>query len=326
MPKIKCEGWVPPNKAQESVDMLREIFNNRGSLDITFDTEERFSYHIDDIKTNTFYHKSIIEKLNSPKTVQDFCKANRCWAAMDVGGAWYQYDKNNKPYLTAGQWYSTFNIQIHKIENVIFPKVLWDKSLVAPDGRLILIEGKKQKKKKVYKFKAGKWYKHKKYGTIIKCTRSIAGNLVFESEGCVLGMLGVEASCDWYEMKNYKPKKPVITVDYEDMAIKPLTLEEIKKFSSTWDKLNTIGKAVNPNLYIKPLLKRGEPVFVWDRCHNPRLPAVVRYFHSFDKDGIGVFTCNESLYNEQGTWYQYYRRYDSTLVGVPRKDWPKISV
>lgn len=281
MPQIKCEGWVPPNKAQESVDMLREIFNNRVSLDITFDTEERFSYHIDDIKTNTFYHKSIIEKLNSPKTVQDFCKANRCWAAMDVGGAWYQYDKNNKPYLTVGQWYSTFNIQIHKIENVIFPKVLWDKSLVAPDGRLILIEGKKEKKKKVCKFKAGKWYKHKKYGVIIKCTRSIAGNLVFESEGCVLGMLGVEASCDWYEMKHYNPDK----------------------------KKPRVGNS----------LKRGEPIFVWSSEADENIPAVVKYFHSFYK--YGIFTFSPDHFGKKWEPYPYYRKFDPKLVGVPRKDW-----
>lgn len=28
--------------------------------------------------------------------------------------------------------------------------------------------------------------------------------------------------------------------------------------------------------------------------------------------------------DKQGARYKYYRKYDSTLVGVPRKDWPKL--
>lgn len=267
MPVIKSEGWVPQNKAQESVDKIREIFNNGVSVDLTFGTKD-------------------FTQPKQPKRVDDFCRENRCWAAKDSNGLWHSYW--SKPVSGLSGWITQgpFDSLENKTEPY-FPNVSWDKSLIAPDGRLILIEGKKEKKKKEAKFKIGRWYKHKYTGKVIKYNVP-SGNapIVIEHGGVNSSQYQTKKS-DWYEMKHYNPNK----------------------------KKKDTG------------LKRGEPVFVWDRYHNSKLPAVVRYFHSdfhSDFDYNGIFTCNESLPNEQGTWYQYYRKFDPRLVGVPRKDWPKL--
>lgn len=72
-------------------------------------------------------------------------------------------------------------------------------------------------------------------------------------------------------------------------------------------------------------LKRGDPVFVWDGNYSEDIPAIVLYFHSYgsvtNNKGIIVFSIVEK--NERGGWYQYWRKFDPALVGVPRKDWPK---
>lgn len=244
----------------------------------TSKNKERFPYHIDNIKKNTFYHGS-----NLDKTVKDYCIENRCWVARDKNGTICTYEKSERPEcnyideIWTGHYYRGFLDQ----HSYAFPDVPWDKSLIAPDGRLILIEGKKEKKRKECKFKAGKWYRSKRNSSIIHCQEVIEKNIIkidgLPKNGTAI--FCVDDLSDWYEMKHYNPNK--------------------KKKPSE--------------------LKRGEPVFVWPSDSDDNIPAEVKYFHSFYK--YGIFTFSPENYKEKWTPYRCYRKYDPRLVGVPRKDW-----
>jgi len=136
MPKIKVEGYVLRENLKEKVDKLKEIFDSRASLDIEFSIDERFPFPIAEIKKT--------------KRVEDFCKENRCWAAKDKNGLWSWYIKEDKPYCKDNRWGSkSAGVLFGSLSMIDFPiYISWDKSLAAPDGRLILIEEKKQKKQK----------------------------------------------------------------------------------------------------------------------------------------------------------------------------------
>lgn len=203
-----------------------------------------FPHHIDEIKKD-------------PLSVQEYCKMNRCWAAKDSNGKWYWYRRNDRPHYHYArcEWLrnaidSAFNKITNKIENVKFPDVLPDKSLIAPDGRLILIEGKKQKKPKEAKFKAGKWYRSKRNSSIIHCQEVLEKNII-RIDGLVkngTAIFCVDNLSDWYEMKHYKPNK---------------------KKKKSWE--------------------RGEPIFVWELNASYNIPAMVKYFHSFSTEGVFAF-------------------------------------
>ncbi len=214
----------------------------------TSKNKERFPYHIDNIKKNTFYHGSILDK-----TVKDYCIEHRCWAVQDKNGLICTYEKSARPEcnykdkIWTGRRYCSGFLDQHKYA---FPTVSWDKSLIAPDGRLILIEGKKEKKRKECKFKAGKWYRSKRNSSIIHCQEVLEKNIIridgLEKNGAAI--FCVDNLSDWYEIKHYNPNK---------------------KKKKSW--------------------KRGEPIFVWELNASYNIPAMVKYFHSFSTEGVFAF-------------------------------------
>ncbi len=265
MPKVQIEGYISQEALQKNIDKFREIFDPCANFTINISADECFS------SGYACFNTYDIEKVKKqPKRVEDFCREQRCWAAQNMDGTWFWYAKNDKPHCGSKHWSGGYAYRL--FNDLVLPThVSWDKSLVAPDGRLILVEGKKQKKKKEAKFKIGRWYKHKYTGKVIK----------YNDPSCSQYQT---RKSDWYEMKHYKPQKKKVDTG----------------------------------------LKRGEPIFVWDSCHDSKLPVVVKYFHSVCDDG-GIFTCNEFFSNREGVGYLHYRKYDPELVGVPRKDWPKTS-
>lgn len=230
-----------------------------------------------------------VELTKNPQSVQDFCKEHRCWAIKDKQGSWYPSIEKPKFLDVCSDWtsFSWADNLINK--DMVFPNVPWDKSLVAPDGRLILIEGKKEKKPKEAKFKAGKWYKAKNNGVIYQCIAvdKAVGNMTLASVRYENGQLypAILDKNNYYEMKHYNPDK--------------------KKKEKTGSHL----------------IKRGEPIFVWNVIDPQEIPAIVRYFHSYSY--CGVFTYINDKYGEKGTHYTSFRKYDPKLVGVPRCSWPK---
>ena len=70
--------------------------------------------------------------------------------------------------------------------------------------------------------------------------------------------------------------------------------------------------------------KKGEPIFVWDNGSENTIPAAVVYFYSYDKSrAYPIKIYGYSKFNEQGSIWSHCRKFDASLVGVPRKDWPK---
>jgi len=259
-----------------------EKVRNMAHEALTSIPKEEFDIKKVDTKDGKVYKDGkFIGNIKKLQSVQDFCKSNRCWAAMDEQGGWHLF--YGKPFCHNGDWKEKSKTSIKGLQWG-FPDVDYDKSLIAPDGRLILIEGKKQKKHKAAKFKAGKWYKNKKTGAMIKCEGISSDFLaIYISINGQSVLFDYDDASDWYEMKHYNPDK--------------------KK---------------------KEVFKRGEPIFVWDDPCSDKVPAIIRYVHSFDPSaGAGVWAFDTMTYGGRGAYYRRYRKYDPELVGVPRKDWPK---
>lgn len=80
-------------------------------------------------------------------TIQEYCKKNRCWAAKD--DEWDEFEER-PDYIVASNlgrriWFSNGMCSQLDQENLVFPDVPAEKSLVAPDGRFILMEPQKEK-------------------------------------------------------------------------------------------------------------------------------------------------------------------------------------
>lgn len=99
---------------------------------------------IDGVEFAPVLHK---ESKKCNKSVQDFCRENRCWAAKDLDGGWFIY--KNKPEL--GCVYSEWvycDLELSKKMrdlNLSYPNIIWDKSLIAPDGSMPLLKKKEKK-------------------------------------------------------------------------------------------------------------------------------------------------------------------------------------
>ena len=270
------------------LDKVKEIANKA----IDNITKESFEQYVKDkvhkeTENISTINYDMIKSVEFPKTVKDYCIENRCWVARDKNGLICTYEKSARPECSykdkiwTGRYCSGFLDQ----HRTAFPNVPWDKSLVAPDGRLILIEGNKEKKRKECKFKAGKWYRSKRNSSIIHCQEVIEKNII-KIDGLTkngTAIFCVDDLSDWYEMKHYNPNK--------------------KK------KEKTDGH----------LIKKGEPIFVWNVTDPEEIPAIVRYFHSYSY--CGVYTYMNDRCGVEGTHYTSFRKYDPRLVGVPRKDW-----
>lgn len=227
--------------------------------------------------------------ITESESIQEHCKKHRLWAAKDYKEKWATF--KTRPSINKIFYYGWGGTAEGLFEWDDFlrvlskPEVDWDKSLIAPDGRLILIEGKKKKEPKKVVFKPGRYYKLKKGKDIIYCD-SVGLNSPDDLEwvnGEIVGKGGFGAyliPSIWYELKKF-----------------------------------------NPNKKKKWVPKRGEPIFVWADNVSFNLPAHVEHFHSFYKGKVYDFSW--TIYGKKGKLWPNWRKYDPALVGVPRKDWPK---
>lgn len=293
--KIAAEADKVKKMAYDALEKIpKEEFN---TIELhekpTMIVEKGFLYHKDKkigeinnlkIDKNLYYkmeNSDTVTAMNTKKLLQDYCIENRCWAAMDRDGKWSTFADKPK-YIEGyrGYWMGKYR-ETFESHSIKVPIVSYDKSLIAPDGRLILVEGRKEKKKKEVKFKAGKWYRSKRNSSIIHCQEVLEKNII-KIDGLTkngVAIFCVDNLSDWYEMKHYNPNK--------------------KKKPSE--------------------LKRGAPIFVWNANDPEEIPAIVRYFHSYSY--CGVYTFINDRYGTEGTHYTSFRKYDPRLVGVPRKDW-----
>ena len=176
--------------------------------------------------------------------IRDYCREHRVWAAKDdyclAPNAWCAYVK--KPSMERKRWYGGNFITSFSPHNSTFPDCPWDKSLIAPDGSMPLMEQ----------------------------TRTYTGTAT-------------------------------ITIVGKTIA------EQI------------FGEGLKTKL---ALPSRGDPIFVWDDEASDRIPASVRYFHSFNEETkwpIRVFC--ERREGAEVTGYNHFRPFDPALVGVARRDW-----
>lgn len=230
------------------------------------------------------------------KDIREYCREHRCWAAKDdTDGSWYSY--REKPTLERRSW-SGHGIQFFPAEAFYFPAVPWDKSLMAPDGRLILVEPKPEKAKKTVKVQLGHWYrrKHPRSGHVLD---HMAGKAVVlqRSEVSICPCTAEYDNVSVYIVPNIAAVWPIDDL-YEVQAPKA------KKWKPT----------------------RGEAILVWDEEGESRIPAIVEYFARYCPDeGYPVSTYSTTCYGTMGHVWSHMRKFDPALVGVPRKDWPKAA-
>jgi hypothetical protein len=117
------------------IDKLRPIVNPPIVFNIS--SEKTIKLGKDDIKG-----------INEGETIHDFCKRKRCWAARDAGGTWHMIpkiledqDHNRRPRHNEFEWIGKSYCLGVASDN---PGVPWDKSLIAPDGSMPLMNPKKK--------------------------------------------------------------------------------------------------------------------------------------------------------------------------------------
>lgn len=91
---------------------------------------------------------SITTFAKTKETIQDFCKRNRCWAAKDEGFIlWFAYKKRPEKTSISNAWVYHDGVLSNEMQkyDLVYPDVPWDKSLVAPDGSMPLMNPKPHK-------------------------------------------------------------------------------------------------------------------------------------------------------------------------------------
>ena len=261
--------------------------------------------------------KDIIAATPEKQDIREYCKDHRVWAAKEGSGSWWGWTrkpetKNNPSPKT---WNSCFGEVCSLPEDLIFPSVPWDKSLIAPDGSMPLWEkdeassaeewgkmfesmayklySKDAKTGKIYErathFEVGKWYLN-----------------VGENKGIDLEFRNK------YRFVDSKPHKCTKT---ENLCVE----FDGNGGLNEWNPADWIEVDAPKEEKKKP--RRGDPIFVWDDEADDTIPASVMYFHHFEKKEVFVF--DEGVEGEDGCSYDNYRPFDASLVGVPRKSWPR---
>lgn len=79
------------------------------------------------------------------QTIQEYCKENKLWAAKDYTNEWFTFDAKkvniDDIFLISNisKKYFIYFFKEEKKENIIFPDIVFNKSLVAPDGTMPLL-------------------------------------------------------------------------------------------------------------------------------------------------------------------------------------------
>lgn len=237
------------------------------------------------------------------KSIQDFCRENRCWAAKDAvkyegTERWWAYKDKPEldPVFNIWRYYNRPLSEKLIDAKLSYPDVPWDKSLVAPDGSMPLLKEKKESPygKHPEGFEAGHWY---------KC--------VLKKRGCCWASGG--------SMDKVLDGKPWKCIEGDG---KFASFENLDEYDTTWYwELDEFIEVPAPKER-KWQPRRGDPIFVWLDGASEDIPCPVFYFHSFARGG-GVNIFSSEYADKTNQRCSHYRKFDPALVGVPRKDWPK---
>lgn len=252
--------------------------------------------------------------MSNKQTIQDYCKEHRVWAAKD--DIWCSYSKRPKYVPVIGNadhkvWSANWYWNVLDKESLIFPDVAPEKSLVAPDGRFILINPKKSKQHKLTHFKVGHWYQKQK-------------SLNYESEVCNK------------PFKCIKVTKVACFSDSDTAFIADLQYDKKLILKASDDN----GFVEVPAPHLKKL-KKYDLVFAWNDNFNERTPPAIETYwgdakfvtrpkvHVVFPNGRYMELKGKSKNEEynfmisNGWLYDYILPFDVSLIGVPIKDLPK---
>ena len=262
-------------------------------------------YHRTDADRGTVLTRAqFIDKMAElhPKKKQDireYCKEHRVWAVKTSGeydpAAWHvNHDKPTLVLDKKGRGVLTWGDTVLAENNFTFPDVPWDKSLIAPDGSMPLMD----EKKTVKHFEVGKWYVNVGKNEKVPMVDDKQAALDGKPHKCLKNDIEVSADSHW------------------DFAI----FSGVNGGSCNWNPADWIEVPAPENKDDKP--HRGDPVFVWDDDFSDTVPVGVSYFHHMKRGKVYVFCDGEpgECYDEP---YDHYRKFDASLVGVPMNRWPK---
>lgn len=242
--------------------------------------------------------------------IQEYCKTNRRWAAKDKSGYWHAYLK--RPFCdNESQWFVRYDNSVEPYKGMGVPsdsdapEIDWEKSLIAPDGRFIMLEPSPVKIKHTH-FKVGHWYKPPKEikddmimdGKVHKCIAVTEDNSYLCREK--IGILSYG--------KNF-----TIGI-YEDDGF----IEVISPYSKS--------------------PKKYDIVFTWDDEMDPRLPPEIRTYWGrirvpYGKIRYSVFPLfkyiklaktprskEKSLIIDEGCWFDHVYPFDPAFIGLSIND------
>lgn len=243
-------------------------------------------------------------------TIQDYCKEHRCWVARD--DEWYEFEERPE-YIMAPKigykiWSSNGMNNPLDEENLIFPDVPAEKSLIAPDGRLILMEPKKSKKAPK-QIQVGEWCKIELIDDKLqkmflldvskphRCSdifigRGILQRVALFDDKYVILLETVQRFTKVAPPKAYTPKK-YDTVFAGNDAFDERTPPAIETY---W----------------------GDPKFIT----IPKMNAVFPHGRYLKLAGKSKSE-ERNFMLENGWYYNHILPFDASLVGVPIKDLPK---
>lgn len=231
-------------------------------IDFISKTVDNINKILDNIDKKPFYELVAKEEKLS---VQDYCKKHRFWAAKNRDGSFTFYDKYNKPKMNTDfcMWNGEYANYKKLTTQYIYPTVSWEKSLIAPDGRLILIEGKKPKQKKLNKrFKEGWSY--------------IATSAVENRNTVIINVVTAQKK----EEKVWKLKY----VYKENLFLGVFNPELWEVYAP-------------PKKIKQKLPERGTPIFCYKKDYGDNCcPPIVKYFHHFDKRTGKVYVYADGQY------------------------------
>lgn len=328
-------------------------------------------------------YERIQETTDKKMSLQEYCKKNKLWAAMDKDNRYYTY--KNKPYLYQSVCWknlcSNFKCYISPLFLSIPKDIPYDKSLIAPDGSMPLLYNNSEKKQDTkeniqdYCRKNRKWaaknsneewfifkykpnlYDYKNWLIDDLCDLSFIDtkDMLVPAVPYNVSLIAPDGSMPLWKPRKKEPKKPKIGKWYKVEKRPELGIGKIVEkdknlnlylFYSPHNSSGHNGEdfidagkytgnhcfwVLAANLIEVPAPtvkkwhpKRFEPIFVWNDSMDERMSLPVLYYWGKIKNSTySIQTCNILEFNDSGNLWQHMKKFDASLVGIPRKDWPK---
>lgn len=235
-----------------------------------------------EITLNGEKYRKVEEK--KKQDIRAYCREHRVWAVKTERGTIHACaSEPHLIFLDNQYWEYVKNTRLDE-SKFIFPDCPWNKSLIAPDGSMPLMEKK-----------------HQPY----------YGRFATESSyGWIVGHLYVDDT-------KFSPRECLEITRDGEAYLSPFPKEhDCLPYRWNPSKYKDIGK--------KPATQkphRGDPIFVWDDDTPDTIPGHIEYFHHFDGDVVVDFSWE--IFGQPCERWEHYRLFDASLVGVPRKDWPE---